>query len=106
MMNLGKADSKNEGFFILTGKSLLLIVPAILLGHYIDEFVHKNFGFLNKFTSVLFQTFLNIFMIYILHKMSRSYTREFQVGLAGLFFSALFFSMQTHYTDNLKSLLV
>ena len=105
-MNLGRPDSKNEGFVMLTTKSLMLIIPAILFGHYIDEFVDKKIKFPNKFASVVTQTIINILLIYVMHKISRSYTREFQVGLAGLFFSALFFSMQTHYTDNLKSLLI
>lgn len=103
-LNLGKPDDKNEGFFVLNIKSMLLIVPAIFIGHYLDEFVEK-LNIKSKMKSVILQTFLNVLVIYILHRLSRSYTSEFQLTLAGLFFSALFFGMQTNYIRDLKSLL-
>ena len=102
-LNLGKPDDKNESFLVMNAKSLVLIVPAIILGHYLDKFVEKTVT--EKKKSVIIQTFLNILIIWTLHKLSVSYTREFQVGLGGLFFSALFFGMQTNYTRNLKTLL-
>lgn len=103
-LNLGKPDSKNEGFFILNVKAMMLIVPAIVLGHYMDEFV-DNMQLKTNLQKVVVQTLLNVTLIYALHNISRSYTREFQVSLAGLFFSALFFGMQTNYIKNLKKLL-
>lgn len=102
-LNLGKPDGKNEGFFVMNVKSMMLIVPAIILGHYLDEGVERLK--LNTLQSVLVQTFLNVFLIFLLHRISVTYTREFQVSLAGLFFSALFFGMQTNYIKNLKVLL-
>lgn len=102
-LNLGKPDGKNEGFFVMNVRSMMLIVPAIILGHYLDESVDKLK--LSTLQSVILQTFLNVFLIYLLHKISVSYTKEFQVSLAGLFFSALFFGMQTNYIKNLKVLL-
>lgn len=102
-LNLGKPDGSNESFFVLNIRSLILIVPAIILGHYLDKFVEKTK--LTKLNSVILQTILNIFIIYMLHKVNAAYTREFQVSLGGLFFSALFFGMQTNYIKNLKYLL-
>ena len=102
-LNLGKADGKNESFLTLNIKSMMLILPAIILGHYLDEIVDNMK--LKRLNSVILQTFLNVLVIYILHKISTNYTKEFQVSLAGLFFSALFFGMQTNYIKNLKYLL-
>lgn len=102
-LNLGKPDGKNEGFIALNIRSMILIVPAIIIGHYLDELVAKTK--LSPFKAVVLQTFLNILIIYSMHKLSRAYTREFQVSLAGLFFSALFFGMQTNYLKNLKKVL-
>lgn len=103
-LNMGKPDSARESFFVLNVKSLILIIPAIFIGHYLDEFVEK-LGISDKKKTVTIQTLLNIVVIYILHKLSRTYTSEFQVTLPGLFFSALFFGMQTNYIRDLKSLL-
>jgi hypothetical protein len=102
-LNLGKPDGVRESFLVLNLRSMLLILPAIILGHYLDEFVDK--AKLDAKKSVALQTFLNIFIIYVLHNISKTYTREFQVSLAGLFFSALFFGMQTNYLRNIKILL-
>ncbi len=103
-LGLGKPDKSREGFFALNVRSMLLIVPAIFMGHYLDEIVEK-INIKNKTQSVILQTILNVLLIYILHKFSNAYTKEFQVSLAGLFFSALFFGMQTNYIRDLKSLL-
>lgn len=102
-LNLGKPDSSRESFFALNVRSMILILPAIILGHYLDEFVDRSD--LDTKKSVALQTFLNILIMYLIHKISKTYTQEFQVSLAGLFFSALFFGMQTNYIKNLKILL-
>lgn len=102
-LNLGKPDYKNESFITLNIKSMFLIIPAIILGHYLDVFVEKLK--LDKIKSVTLQTFLNIFIIYILHRININYAKEFQMTLAGLFFSALFFGMQTNYIKNIKLIL-
>lgn len=102
-LNFGKPDKKNEGFFTMNVKSLMLILPAIILGHYLDETVDGlKLPVLN---SVILQTFLNIFIIFVIHKINYAYANEFQVTFAGLFFSALFFGLQTNYMKNLKILL-
>ena len=103
-LNLGKPDGVRESFLALNVKSMMLIVPAIFMGHYLDEFV-EYLKIKSKINSVILQTLLNVLIIYILHRLSKAYTQEFQVSLAGLFFSALFFGMQTNYIRDLKSLL-
>lgn len=103
-LNMGKPDTARESFLVLNVKSMLLIIPAIFIGHYIDELV-QLLNIQDKKRSVAVQTLLNVLVIFVLHKMSTSYTKEFQMTLAGLFFSALFFGMQTNYITNLKSLL-
>lgn len=103
-LNLGKADTARESFMVLNIKSLVLIVPAIFVGHYLDELVEK-LNIKDKVRSVALQTFLNIFVIYVIHKINTSYAKEFQMTLSGLFFSALFFGMQTNYIRDLKGLL-
>ena len=102
-LNLGKPDGSNESFVTLNMRSMILIVPAIVLGHYLDKLVERLK--ISKLNSVVIQTFLNILIIYMLHKINAAYTREFQVSLGGLFFSALFFGMQTNYIKNLKYIL-
>jgi hypothetical protein len=101
---MGKPDSVRESFTVLNIKSLMLIVPAIFMGHYLDELVEK-LDIKDKVRSVALQTFLNVLVIYVIHKIWSAYTKEFQVSLAGLFFSALFFGMQTNYIRDLKGLL-
>lgn len=102
-LNLGRPDGSNESFLVLNIRSMILIVPAIILGHYLDELVERTK--LSKLKSVALQTVLNILIIYMLHKINSAYTREFQVSLGGLFFSALFFGMQTNYIKNIKYIL-
>lgn len=103
LFNLGKPDGKNETFIALNAKSMILIIPGIILGHYLDEIVDRMN--LDKYKSVTLQTILNIVIIYTLHKINQAYTSEFQLTLSGLFFSALFFGMQTNYIKNLKNIL-
>lgn len=109
MVKFGVPDNKNETFLQITTKSLALMIPAIFLGHYLDEFVkwlqkHKKLG-RRTGSYVLAQIFLNTTLIYAIYKMNYRYANEFQMTYAGLFFSALFFGMQINFITNLKSLL-
>lgn len=103
MLKFGIPDTRNDTFVNMNSKSLAFIIPGILLGHYIDKSISK----LNLETkrSVALQTFINIFIIYFLNKLSYSYAIEFQLTFAGLFFSSLYFGMQTNYIDNIKKIL-
>ncbi len=104
LLNFGQPDTKNESFTRLNAKTLAMIIPAVILGHYIDVFVEKQVK-LSKRMSVLVQTLINVSVIYILHVINYAYTKEFQTTFAGLFFSGLFFGLQTNYISNLKSVL-
>ena len=88
-------------------KTVLMIVPAIVLGHYIDEYMdhlhkHRKLGE-KAMTYILAQTMLSIIVVYILYRMFRHYADEFQTTSAGLFFSALFWGFQTKYIDRIKA---
>lgn len=90
-------------------KVLLMIVPAILLGHYTDEYVRKlqdanHFGS-EKWKYIVLQTVASIFVVYLIYRLFHPYSDEFQTTSAGLFFSALFWSVQTRYVQNIKDVL-
>jgi hypothetical protein len=102
-LDFGKPDTKNESFIKLNAKTMAMIIPAVILGHYIDVIVHKQK--LSKRMSVLIQTLINVTVIYVLHLIDYAYTKEFQTTFAGLFFSGLFFGLQTNYITNLKAVL-
>lgn len=108
-MRFGVPDRRNETFWLINAKSFALLVPAVLLGHYLDESVkwiqnRKKLGN-HTFPYVLLQILLNTTLIYIIYKANYSYAHEFQMTIAGLFFSALFFGMQVNFVSNLKRIL-
>jgi hypothetical protein len=103
-LDFGQPDTKNESFVKLNAKTLAMIIPAVILGHYIDVFVEKQIK-LSRRMSVLVQTLINVSVIYALHLIDYAYTKEFQTTFAGLFFSGLFFGLQTNYITNIKSVL-
>jgi hypothetical protein len=106
ILRFGRPDSRNETFWRLNAKSFALLIPAVILGHYIDKLVEtiqrKNIGL---YMALLIQTLLNIVLIYILHRVMHAYSNEFQLTLPGMFFSAMFFGMQTNFLANLKKAL-
>jgi hypothetical protein len=105
LLNFGQPDKKNDPFVRLTAKTLAMIIPAIILGHYIDVFMTRQSKRISKRASVLIQTLINVSVIYVLHIIDYAYTKEFQTTFAGLFFSGLFFGLQTNYIANIKSVL-
>ncbi len=103
MISFGTPDTLKETFYQMNVKSLALIIPAILFGHYIDQFVNSyKYDIRLK---VCVQTIINIILIYSIHVINYKYAKEFQTTLAGFFFSGLYFGMQTKYISNIKSLL-
>lgn len=97
---------KLSGFKV---KVFLLLVPGILLGHYIDQIVDKlkreqklGKGVLRY---VILQTVFSALVMYLMSIYSLEYTNEFQNTYAGLFFVSLFFGMQTNYIVNLQQVL-
>ncbi len=109
ILRFGTPDGRNETFWQINVRSFALIIPAIILGHYLDGGVQqlqirKKLGEA-PITYVLLQSFVNIALMYGIHKVNYGLTAEFQMTIAGLFFSALFFAMQTNYIDNIKKVL-
>jgi hypothetical protein len=93
----------------LTVKCISLIVPGIVIGHYIDQWVEvwkrqQSLG-TRTLPYVAVQTMANVVAIYVMARVYRPYTDEFQNTYAGLFFSALLFGMQSNYVGNLQTLL-
>lgn len=90
-------------------KSFALLIPGAILGHYVDMQIRrlqdkKQMGE-ETWKYVVFQSIINIIIIYTLHKVHRSYTDEFQRTLPGLYFSGLFFGLQVNYIRNVQTLL-
>lgn len=106
-MMFGNDNEKN--FSMVMFKSFALLIPGAILGHYVDVAVKrlqksKTFG-THVGTYVLFQSLINIIIIFILHHVHHRYTSEFQKTLPGLYFSGLFFGLQANYISNVQRLL-
>jgi hypothetical protein len=54
---------------------------------------------------VVIQMFLWAVLFYGFFRYATAYAGEFQGSLAGIFFIALFFTVQTNYVDNLQKVL-
>ena len=93
-------------FFSFTLKCLFYIIPAVILGNYTDITIQKlkKNKKLGKYTIyyILLQTLINILMLYLILLFLNSYTSEFQVTIAGGFFSVLYFGIQTNYMRMIK----
>lgn len=105
--SFGKKDVKYLGGFKI--KVLSLLIPGILLGHYVDQIVNKMkrnkvFGEV-VLNYIILQTIISMSVIYLLFYLNKSYTNEFQNTYAGLFFVSLYFGMQTNYVSNLQKIL-
>jgi uncharacterized membrane protein YraQ (UPF0718 family) len=98
-----------KGIISLTIKVLIFLVPGILLGHYIDQYINKLkkqevFG-KNIVNYVMIQTVISIFIVYCLVNWAKSYTKEIENKIAGVFFASLYFNMQNHYIENIQQTL-
>ena len=74
-------------------KIVLYIIPAIIIGHYIDKIIttlliNKTFGSF-KISYVLLQTLLNIITFYIFVLFFENFMSEFQSSIPGVFFVVL-----------------
>jgi hypothetical protein len=88
---------------------LSLAIPGAFLGHYADQAVLKvqRLNLLGplKVRYVFLQLFLWAAMFYVLFLFAPGYTKEFQMSIAGIFFIALFFSVQDNFVKNLQFVL-
>lgn len=96
-------------FIPFTIKFIALAVPGVVLGHYLDQGVYKLqtlhvFGE-KEFAYVCLQMMAWVLMFYGLLTCMTDYAEEFQGSVAGIFFVALFFTVQTNYVTNLQHVL-
>lgn len=95
-----------ENFLSFALKCIFYIVPAVVLGNYTDTTIEriKQDNELGYYTIyyILLQTFIILVTLYIILRLLTSYTNEFQVTIAGGFFSVLYFGIQTNYMNMIK----
>ena len=88
---------------------LSLAIPGAFIGHYVDQAVLKvqrlNLLGWRRVTYVFLQLFVWAALFYILFVFAPGYTKEFQNSIAGIFFIALFFSVQDNFVKNLQFVL-
>lgn len=86
---------------------LMLAVPGVLLGHFLDELVlvaQQRYD-LTAVSCLLLQTMAWVGFFLVLHNYAPRYGAEFQSSYAGLAFVSLFFTVQTNYVINLQKAL-
>ena len=90
-----------ENFVSFALKCIFYIVPAIILGNYTDvmiQGVKKDNDLGDHVVNyILLQTLVNISTLYLAILFLTKYTNEFQLTIAGGFFSVLYFGMQPNY---------
>jgi hypothetical protein len=105
--NFGKKHNGHPIPFVI--RFLSLAIPGAFLGHYADQAVLKvqrlNLLGILKVRYVFLQLFLWAAMFYVLFLFAPGYTKEFQMSIAGIFFIALFFSVQENFVKNLQFVL-
>ena len=100
----------NHGHVIpFTIKFLSLAIPGAFLGHYADQGILKvqRMELLGRYhlPYLMLQLFLWVALFYTLFVFAPGYTKEFQHSIAGIFFIALFFSVQDNFVANLQFVL-
>ena len=103
--DFGTRRSRND-FLSFALKIIIYIIPAIILGNFIDTNIkkkrtHKVFG-KGIIYYILLQTIINIVTLYLFILLLPKYTSEFQMTISGGSFIVLYFSMQPNYIDMLK----
>jgi hypothetical protein len=99
----------HNGFVPFTVKFLALALPGIALGHYLDQGIFwlqkkRHLGDLPVAYMAL-QIIVWILMFYSMNQFAAAYAAEFQSSVAGIFFIALFFTVQTNFVTNLQKVL-
>jgi len=101
----GTPDPHSAGGFSL--RFLMLAVPGVLLGHFLDELVlvaQQRYE-LTDVSCLLLQTMAWVAFFLILHNYAPRYGAEFQSSYAGLAFVTLFFTVQNNYVSNLEKVI-
>lgn len=95
-----------HNFFSFTLKILLYIIPAIILGNYTDVIVtnlkkEKIVGE-NTLYYIVVQTCIIIITLYFIEVYLPNFLSEFQVTIAGGYFTVLYFGIQTNYINMIQ----
>ena len=99
-------DKSDKSVFSTIIRSLSLLIPGMILGHFVDKYINKlKKDDTHVLKYVILQSLVNILIISILHTLYHKYTSEFQRTLPGLYFSGLFFGLQVNYIRNIQTLL-
>lgn len=103
--DFGSFRSRNN-FLSFVLKSVLYILPAIILGNYTDITIktvkmNKVLGD-NIIYYILLQTIIIILTLYLFVLFLKDFMSEFQKSTAGAYFIVLYFGLQTNYIDMLK----
>jgi hypothetical protein len=95
-----------SNFFAFGLHCIFYIIPAVVLGNYTDIMIKRikkdNELGDHVLNYILLQTLVNISTLYLILLFLNKYTSEFQVTIAGGFFSVLYFGMQPNYVDMLR----
>ena len=95
-----------QKLFSFALKILLYIFPAVVIGHYTEMSVQNMkargvFGE-SEMNYIILQTAFIIVTMYIFVMILKDYMSEFQASVAGGYFIALYFGIQTNYITMLK----
>ncbi len=106
-VTVGKPDPK--GFVGFAMRYLMLALPAIFLGHVLDQTVQhvQSQKWLGERPGVYLtvQTIAWLVFFYVVVTYFPHYAWEFQSTYAGLAFGTLFFTVQDNYVTNLQKML-
>ena len=95
-----------HNFFSFTLKILIYIIPAVILGNYTDVIVtnlkkDKLVGE-NTLYYIILQTCIIMITLYFIEVYLPNFLSEFQVTIAGGYFTVLYFGIQTNYIDMIQ----
>ena len=102
--------TQNHSAFIpFTVKFLALALPGIAIGHYLDQSIYwtqkRRLLGPSHAAYLSLQISAWVLLFYILFQFAATYAAEFQSSVAGIFFVALFFTVQTNFVANLQEVL-
>lgn len=100
--DFGTFRSRND-LISFTIKILVYIIPAVIMGHYIDvSFKNKRMNDKRIMYYIFVQTILNIVILYLFILVLPRFISEFQRTISGGYFVVMYFSMQTNYIIMIK----
>lgn len=104
-MAFGTIESR-KSFMSFMIKIFIFLIPAVVLGHLIDEVMNDVYRLCNKESCecgvLLLNLILMIIIVYLFFLFFQNFASEFQTTAAGGFFIALFFGFQPYFMDHLK----